>query len=220
MKKYYLPGAAFVALVIAVLGGAVALGAFDGDDDNGGGQTVSEGDAARCAEGATDCDDTSGDDDIFGICLSEDDPAYNPDEPCEDTVDGDGTGLGMCAPGVTDCDDMIVDGGEDVSQICLAGAEDCNDTPGGGECGPDNTAACEGRAIEIAFADLEQRLPGTEIAYISTEYTEWSDSSLGNPREGESYAQVITPGFKIVLEAGGTQYEYHTDLTGNFALLD
>jgi hypothetical protein len=32
------------------------------------------------------------------------------------------------------------------------------------------------------------------------------------------YAQVITPGYRVVLEAGGQRYEYHTD-TGRFVVL-
>jgi len=40
---------------------------------------------------------------------------------------------------------------------------------------------------------------------------EWSDASLGCPKPGFAYAQVITPGYRIVLTAGQQQYEYHTD---------
>ena len=41
---------------------------------------------------------------------------------------------------------------------------------------------------------------------------DWSDASLGLPEPGFSYATVITPGFKMVmeLEPGGTQYVFHT----------
>jgi len=40
----------------------------------------------------------------------------------------------------------------------------------------------------------------------------WSDTSLGCPRPGMFYAQVITPGYLITLEVKGEKYEYHTDL--------
>ena len=44
----------------------------------------------------------------------------------------------------------------------------------------------------------------------SVEKVDWNDSSLGAPEEGMVYLQVITPGFKLVLEAEGELYTYHT----------
>ena len=42
------------------------------------------------------------------------------------------------------------------------------------------------------------------------ERVEWSDSSLGQPEPGMSYAQVITPGFKLTLQSGDQTFLYHT----------
>lgn len=47
---------------------------------------------------------------------------------------------------------------------------------------------------------------------------EWSEASLGCPQPGMLDAQVITPGFLVVLEATGEQYKYHTDV-GRLVLL-
>ena len=69
------------------------------------------------------------------------------------------------------------------------------------------------RPVRAAQEDLASRLgldPG-KIAVVRTEVREWPDTSLGCPREGTFYAQVITPGYRVVLEAGGRLYEYHTD---------
>ena len=46
----------------------------------------------------------------------------------------------------------------------------------------------------------------------SVEAVEWPNTSLGNPEPGMSYAQVIVPGFKLVLELRrtGSTYTYHT----------
>jgi len=44
-----------------------------------------------------------------------------------------------------------------------------------------------------------------------------SDASLGCPKPDMVYAQVITPGFLVVLEAMGDEYEYHTDV-GRFVV--
>lgn len=217
MKKWLLPGALVAVLAVAVIGGGfVPAGGF-GDDDNDARaerDTTEDGDAAKCLPDAPDCEPTGDIDPAAGACLSQDDPAYNPDEPCSDT--GAGPGLGMCAVGVTDCVDTVVE------PICAEGEEDCTDIVGGdaGGCASDDPAQCEGRFVELVFADLEKRVPGVEITVKSVEFTEWSDASLGNPQPGEAYAQVITPGFKIVLTAGGEDYEYHTDLQGAFTLLD
>jgi len=42
------------------------------------------------------------------------------------------------------------------------------------------------------------------------ERVEWPDASLGLPEPGFSYAQVITPGFKMVMEFEGKGYVFHT----------
>jgi hypothetical protein len=74
------------------------------------------------------------------------------------------------------------------------------------------TSGLEG-IIHMAREDLAQRLAVAEdqINVIETVEVEWSDSSLDCPQPGMEYLQVITPGYRIVLEAGGTQYEYHSN---------
>lgn len=71
------------------------------------------------------------------------------------------------------------------------------------------------KLIEDAKADLMKRANVTadEITVVSAEPTEWRDSSLGCPIPGVMYAQMITPGYKIVLEANGQQYNYHASTT-------
>lgn len=74
--------------------------------------------------------------------------------------------------------------------------------------------------VEGVTDDLAKRLDieSVEIQVVQVEEVQWRDSSLGCPQEGEMYLQVITPGFRIVLEAQGQQYEYHTDSGGRFVL--
>lgn len=52
-----------------------------------------------------------------------------------------------------------------------------------------------------------------QIAQI--DQVEWPNACLGLEREGMNCAQVITPGFRVILEAGGQQYEYRTNLDGS-----
>ena len=76
--------------------------------------------------------------------------------------------------------------------------------------------------VTVAIADLSDQtgIPADQIKLISIEAVEWSDSSLGCPQAGFMYAQVITPGYLIILEAQGQQYPYHTNLTTNVVLCE
>lgn len=51
---------------------------------------------------------------------------------------------------------------------------------------------------------------GEEIEVVEVEEVEWPDTSLGCPQPGMVYAQVITPGCRVTLEAAGETYEVHT----------
>ena len=65
---------------------------------------------------------------------------------------------------------------------------------------------------QAAQDDLAQRLglAASAIKVVQIAAVEWSDASLGCPKPEMMYAQVITPGYRIVLEAAGQRYEYHT----------
>jgi hypothetical protein len=80
---------------------------------------------------------------------------------------------------------------------------------------PQSAPAGQGaeRVIQLARQDLAQKLnvPIDEIREVSVEAVEWPDTSLGCPQPGMMYAQMITPGFKVVLAAKGQTVEYHTD---------
>ncbi len=60
-----------------------------------------------------------------------------------------------------------------------------------------------------------QALPYIGPAVLAFEPVEWSDTSLGCPMPGLVYAQVITPGFRLVFDYQGQQDEYHTDQDGS-----
>lgn len=47
---------------------------------------------------------------------------------------------------------------------------------------------------------------------------DWPDESLGCPLGGQSYAQVITPGYLIELDAGSSIYVFHSDQAGRVLL--
>lgn len=53
-----------------------------------------------------------------------------------------------------------------------------------------------------------------DITVVSSETTEFGDACLGVTMEGVMCAQVVTPGYIIVLEVNGIQYEYHASEDG------
>jgi hypothetical protein len=61
-------------------------------------------------------------------------------------------------------------------------------------------------------------ISAAEVAVAGVEPIDWPDSSLGCPQPGKMYAQVVTPGLRIELVAGGHRYLVHTDLDSQWVL--
>ncbi|MGZ9165353.1 MAG: hypothetical protein ACXW4U_09270, partial [Anaerolineales bacterium] len=57
-------------------------------------------------------------------------------------------------------------------------------------------------------------LPVDKIKLVSTEAVEWPDGCLGVQVEGLVCTQVVTPGFRLILEANGRPVEYRTNEDG------
>jgi hypothetical protein len=74
------------------------------------------------------------------------------------------------------------------------------------------TVPAEATEVTLVKQDLAQRLDIAvdQIRVVSVRDVDWPDTSLGCPKPDMSYAEVITPGFEIILEAGGQEYAYHT----------
>ena len=65
--------------------------------------------------------------------------------------------------------------------------------------------------VENAKANLAIHLsiPTTDINVLDARNVVWSNSSLGCPQPGMLYAEVLTPGYLILLNVDGQDYEYH-----------
>jgi hypothetical protein len=65
--------------------------------------------------------------------------------------------------------------------------------------------------VDLARVSLARKLgiDPDSVTVQSVEDTEFPDASLGVPEPGQMYAQVLTPGYRITLAAGGQTYEYH-----------
>lgn len=62
-------------------------------------------------------------------------------------------------------------------------------------------------------------LPVEQVTVVAAEKVDWPDSCLGVHAQGVMCAQVVTPGYRIVLQAGGQNYEYHTNTDGSQSVL-
>jgi hypothetical protein len=83
-------------------------------------------------------------------------------------------------------------------------------TPDASEA-PDADAA-PGPIVAAIAAELGIA-PG-EVNVVSATAEVWPDASLGCPQPDMLYAQVVTPGFRVVVDVGGEQIEFHADERG------
>jgi hypothetical protein len=150
----------------------------------------------------------------------------------------DDGGLAICIAGAIDCDDTIEQPTDDVCIHIFPTPPECadpdepvsNEPPVTIIDGQDpnacnfvhNITACEQQAKVLAAEDLASRLEikAEQVAVISTEVVEWPNACLGIEERDVACAEVITQGFRIVLDVEGVRYEYHTDAGSRAALVE
>ena len=68
------------------------------------------------------------------------------------------------------------------------------------------------RLVDLAKQDLASKtgVDARLIEIVSAAYVTWRDASLGCPEPGYQYAQVLTNGSLIILQADGKTYQYHS----------
>jgi hypothetical protein len=69
------------------------------------------------------------------------------------------------------------------------------------------------KLLDLIKQDLSRRIGANrdQINVVESQRVQWPDSSLGCPEPDMAYLMVITPGYRIVLEAGGQEHYYHTN---------
>jgi len=199
MKKWAIPlAAAAVIAVVAIAGAAFALNdssedadpgvSRDADDrgESGGDGSGGDGIDAVCLEGAIDCDDTIDTPADPGVCIQ----IFPTPPECADP-------------------DKPVSNEPDVPPIGDPGTPD--DSPLIDACTMEYPNECT--ATAAAVADLAARLDLKEDAITAktVDSVQWPDACLGVARPDVACAEVITPGYRIILEANARTYEYHTD---------
>lgn len=80
---------------------------------------------------------------------------------------------------------------------------------------PDTTSVAEKAISELA---TRLRTSADEIEVVRSEEVQWPDASLGCPEDGRAYAQVVTPGFQVILQTDGRVYDYHAGSDGDVFL--
>jgi hypothetical protein len=81
----------------------------------------------------------------------------------------------------------------------------------------DPAAAAVAAARQHLASELD--IPTQQVQPVRAESVQWSDASLGCPEPGKAYAQVITPGYRIVLRVGEGEYELHSDRAGAIVVM-
>ena len=66
----------------------------------------------------------------------------------------------------------------------------------------------------IAAIAADLGVPPETVQVVTMEPRDWPDSSLGCPQPDMLYAQVVTPGYLVLVEVSGERIEYHTDDRG------
>ena len=83
-------------------------------------------------------------------------------------------------------------------------------------------ALLESKCREIEVETAARKLLADEVGVGErgfildrSESVQWSDASLGCPQEGQGYAQVVTPGYRLVFDLAGTPYAVHANADGS-----
>jgi len=105
---------------------------------------------------------------------------------------------------------------EEIRQAVIVSAQ-TPDSQGGSDSSP-RDIGFEPPCLVEAKARLklsnELGLTQTALALTIASRVDWPDASLGCPTEGESYAQVVVPGFRMGFELQGETYEVHSNVDG------
>ena len=98
--------------------------------------------------------------------------------------------------------------------LATLGASSCDNAPAS-TASPRASVSIDSdaqQAIVQARADAASRTGVDADSWRAVEVTarEWPDAGLGCPEPGKLYAQVLTPGYAITLEAGSRRLVYHS----------
>lgn len=77
--------------------------------------------------------------------------------------------------------------------------------------------AVAGMVLQMLMQQLGVDAGAIEVTAV--EAVDWPDACLGISQPDVMCAQVITPGYRVMVEVNGVEYEVHTDATGQQIVL-
>jgi hypothetical protein len=83
-----------------------------------------------------------------------------------------------------------------------------------------DTGAVPDEILQAAVADAAKQtgVDPSAITVASAEPVTWPNGALGCPEPGVMYTQALVPGYRITLEVGGRQLDYHASESGTVKL--
>jgi hypothetical protein len=114
--------------------------------------------------------------------------------------------LACCGPAATGAIPVQAPGGTPGAPSAATEEQMTSGVASSDDVAPDLPAVAAARADFAASLGIAP----DQVTVASVEEVTWSDGSLGCPQPGQAYVQVLTPGYRVVLEAEGQQAEYHT----------
>ena len=71
--------------------------------------------------------------------------------------------------------------------------------------------------VDNAIADAAGRagVDPSAVTVVAAEAHDWPNGALGCPEPDMMYTEVITPGYRVVVEAGGTEFDYRASTRSN-----
>lgn len=72
------------------------------------------------------------------------------------------------------------------------------------------------RAAILADATAFLDVDASTVSIVSAEAVTWNDGSLGCPKRGVVYIQMLIDGFRVIVGAGDQQLDYRTGRKGEF----
>ena len=117
---------------------------------------------------------------------------------------------------------MFVGSSADLGAVFEDIRKSAADSAGSASIQDAQAALLESKCREIEIETAARKLLADEVGVSergfildSSESVQWSDASLGCPQEGMGYAQVITPGYRLVFDLAGAPYTVHTNDDGS-----
>jgi len=70
--------------------------------------------------------------------------------------------------------------------------------------------------VTQAVSDAAARagVDASAVTVVSADSVTWPNGAAGCPKRGFLYTDVLTPGYRVVVEAGGTTYDYRGSVKG------